>query len=436
MARINPLFGRMKGKYGGSVMYSYNGKQIMRERVIEVRNPRSSKQAIQRAILATCGRFVSAFTPILNNSIQSETSKVKTLAKIRSYNMDYLRQLAAQNLGFYNRKGSVYVSPNDYIISRGDLQGINPLRSEAARLFLDSGIVCIPVSELNTSSASTATASQAFPTVTVGDQITILATYTADFSRTTTIVRYCRFAFKDDATPVFLEQPDGTSILNPAAVDLTKADGDWRLLRFSDETVGDVNVSSIVVTNFLGVDRADMCGIIVSREADKKRSSAYMVSAIFDDDPDFQIDGVYPTYMDGSSNIEMPSDVYLNNDANVTPPSPNDMIGITMNNSNPLILPHQFGTAVSPQTIMILVPRSDYVLPSNFTVRVNYTANDVAQVASFSPNDTATVGDITWRMSGAEIQLNRAEQTGGTNQVTVTSVTYVDRAAGINKTWE
>lgn len=434
MARINPLFGRMKGKYGGSVMYSYNGKQIMRERVIEVRNPRSSKQAIQRAILATCGRFVSAFTPILNNSIQSETSKVKTLAKIRSYNMDYLRQLAAQGLGFYNRKGSVYVSPNDYIISRGDLQGINPLRSEAARLALDSGFVWVPFSELNTDS-SAVTASQAFPSVAVGDQITILATYTSDFSRTTTIVRYCRFAFKDDVTPVFLEGEEYFT-LNPAAIDLTKADGDWRLLGFSDDVAGEVRVSRIDLSNFIGVDRVDMAGIIVSREADKKRSSAYMVSAIFDDDPDFLINGVYPTYMDGSTNIEMPSDVYLDNDANVTPPSPNDMIGITMNNSNPLVLPHQFGTAVSPQTIMILVPRGDYVLPSNFTVRVNYTANDDAQVASFSPNDTATVGDITWRLSGAEIQLNRAEQTGGTNQVTVTSVTYVDRAAGINKTWE
>lgn len=434
MARINPLFGRMKGKYGGSVMYSYNGKQCMRERVIEVSNPRSSRQAIQRAILATCGRFVSAFTPVLNNSIQSESSKVKTLAKIRSYNMNYLRQLAAQNLGFYNRKGSVYVSPNDYIISRGDLQGINPLRSEAARLFLDSGSLLVPFSELNTDSSS-ATASQAFPSIAVGDQITILATYTADFSRTTTIVRYCRFAFKDDATPVFLDGEDGFS-LNPAAVDLTKADGDWRLLTFTDDDLEGVRVSKIIVSDLLGVDRADMCGIIISREAEKKRSSAYMVSAIFDDDPDFLLEGVYPTYMAGSSNIEMPSDVYLDNDANVAPPSPNDMIGITMNNSDPLVLPHQFGTSVSPSTIMVLVPRSDYVLPSNFTVRVNYTAGNVAKVASFSPNDTATIDDVTWQVSGANIQINRAEQTGGTNQVTVNSVTYIDRAAGINKTWE
>lgn len=434
MAKINPLFGRMKGKYGGSVMYSYNGEQCMRERVIEVSNPRSSRQAIQRAILATCGRFVSAFTPILNNSIQSETSKVKTLAKIRSYNMSYLRQLAAQGLGFYNRKGSVYVSPNDYIISRGDLQGINPLRSEFARLYLDSGKVCVPLSDLNTTNYSF-TASQAFPSVAVGDQITILATYTSDFSRTNTVVRYCRFAFKDDATSVFLEGVEHAT-LNPAAIDLTKAEGDWRLLKFVDDAEGGVAFSVIDLTDFIGADRVDMAGIIVSREADKKRSSSYMVSAIFDDDTDFLMEGVYPTYMAGSSNIEMPSDVYLDNDANVTPPSPNDMIGITMNNSDPLVLPHQFGTSVSPATIMVLVPRSDYVLPSNFTVRVNYTAGGTAKVASFSPLDTATVDDVTWQLSGGNIQINRAEQSGGTNQVTVTSVTYVDRAAGINKTWQ
>lgn len=315
MATGNPILGTMTGSIGDVTTYRYNGKQAARVRVRRIANPKSAKQAIQRAILATCGRFVSAFIPILNNSIQSETSKVKTLAKIRSYNMDYLRQLAAQNLGFYNRKGSIYVSPNDYIISRGDLQGINPLRSEAARLLLDSAHVAVPTSDLNSIEYSY-TASQAFPSVAVGDQITIMATYTADFSRTNTIVRYCRFAFKDDVTPVFLEETDGV-YLNPAAIDLTKAEGDWRLLKFSDDTVDGESVSVINFSKFIGIDRVDMAGIIVSREADKKRSSASMVSAIFDDDPDFMIDGVYPTYMDSSSNIEMPSEVYLDNDAQV-----------------------------------------------------------------------------------------------------------------------
>lgn len=426
MARINPLFGRMKGKYGGSVMYSYNGKQCMRERVIEVRNPRSSKQAIQRAILATCGRFVSAFTPILNNSIQSETSKVKTLAKIRSYNMDYLRQLAAQNLGFYNRKGSVYVSPNDYIISRGDLQGINPLRSEAARLALDSGRMCIPLSELNSFDYSF-TASQAFPSIAVGDQITILATYTADFSRTTTIVRYCRFAFKDDVTPVFVEPEEGAPRLNPAAVDLTKAEGDWRLLGFSDDAIGGEPVSIIDFTNFLGVDRVDMAGIIVSREADKKRSSAYMVSAIFDDDPDFLIDGVYPTYMAGSSNIEMPSDVYLDNDANVTP---TPFAWITNVNGTPVVLPKSLNVSSTASTLCVLRGKN---LPAAFSMQVKFSieGSGAELTATFTNTTPGTTGGITFELDASN---NISVTASVASTISAKSIRYYD-GDGNDITW-
>lgn len=435
MAIINPLFGRMKGKYGGSVMYSNNGKQCMRERVLEVRNPRSSKQAIQRCIMATVNQFVTAFTPVLNNAIESETSRARNLAKIRSYNLNILRQLAANGDGAYCPKGAQFVAPNDFQISRGTLRGMIPLRDTAAREYLaNNGGLIFPASDLDIGDISL-TASSIFPSVSVGDQITILASMTENIAEGS-LSAYCRFAFKDDVTPALIANPDGQgAILNPAALDLTKAAGDWNKLVFVYEPVPDSGYSAILLGGLvLDASTAIQCaGVIVSREADRKRSTSYMVSKYPDE---YLLGEVYPTYMDGGTSIDMPSEVYLNNDAVVTPPSPNDQIGITLNNSDPLVLPHQFGTSVSAATIMVLVPRLDYSLPANFTVRVNYTAGGVAKVASFSPNDSATIDDVTWQVSGANIQVNRAEQTGGTNQVTVTSVTYIDRAAGINKTWE
>lgn len=435
MATLNPLFGRMKGKYGGSVMYSNNGKQCMRERVLEVRNPRSSKQAIQRCIMATVNQFVTAFTPVLNNAIESETSRARNLAKIRSYNLNILRQLAANGDGAYCPKGAQFVAPNDYLISRGTLRGMIPMRDTAARNYLaNSGGLIFPLSDLYVEN-DTLSASSVFPSVRVGDQITILASMTEDIAEGS-LSAYCRFAFKDDVTPaLFVDSETGERKLNPAAIDLSKADGDWQNLVFVFNAIPDSDLSAILVGGLVldASTNIQCAGVVVSREAERKRSTSYMVSKYPDE---YLLGDVYPTYMDGGTSIDMPSEVYLNNDAVVTPPSPNDQIGITLNNSDPLVLPHQFGTSVSAATIMVLVPRLDYSLPANFTVRVNYTAGDVEKIASFSPNDTATIDDVTWQVNGANIQINRAEQTGGTNQVTVTSVTYIDRAAGINKTWE
>ena len=311
MGRLNPILGSMRGKYGGSVLYRYNGKQCIRERVITVSNPKTSKQAIQRAILATCGRFVSAFAPVLNNAIQSETSKVKTLAKIRSLNMDYLRGLAAAGEGQFNPKGVLSIMSNDYIVSRGSLVGLNPLRSAAARTMLGSD------GELQFAARSlvinaTATASQAFPTVAVGDQITLLAVTNND-DDDIPMVGYCRFAFKDNETPVFVLVEGNNYRLNASAIDVSKAAGNWADVMF----MSDDNAIYMppVIGDFVG-DPIDLAAVIVSRESERLRSTSYAVAS--DHSTNFPIDVAYPTYMDGGSDIDMVSEVYLNNSATPT----------------------------------------------------------------------------------------------------------------------
>jgi len=312
MAQGNLILGTMKGKLGDVVAYNYNGKQAARVRRRTIANPKSAKQAIQRAIAASVAKFVSAFAPVLNNSLQSEQTKVKTLAKIRGLNMNFLRQLAAQELGTYCPKGAMFVAPNDYIISRGSLRGIEPLRSDSARSEMKrttSGIFNATDIVVN----ATNTASQAFPGIAVGDQITILAT-----SRHAivggSLVAMCRFAFKDDTTPVFLATEDeGEFLLNPAAIDLTKADGKYDELVFETATLDGSAISRIHVGNILGgVPSLTNFGLIVSREANKLRSNASMVSVA---ESGYTLAEVYPTYMDGGTPIDMPSEVYLNNDS-------------------------------------------------------------------------------------------------------------------------
>lgn len=316
MATLNPLFGRLKGKYGGSVFYSNSGTQCMRERVLEVGNPKTSKQAIQRAILATVTQFTRAFAPVLNNCIETESGKSKNLAKVRSINMDIMRRLAAEALngGFYTPKGSLVIAPNDYLISRGTLRGLSPIRDAASRAALANGALQFNDSDLVLSES--VTASQMFPTITPGDQITILAAGLDDID-VGSYSGYCRFAFKDDVTPALVVESGSIYKLNEAAVDLTKAAGNWKALRF---TPGTGVRNTILVGGVFGGnedEKTDLAGVIVSRESQRMRSTSYMLSV--DSFAGFTLEEVYPTYMAGGTPIDMPSEVYLNNDSQGAP---------------------------------------------------------------------------------------------------------------------
>lgn len=57
MSKINPLFGKERGKYGGSVYYVLKGEQIKREYNPSPSNPRSYAQQAQRALLANMTKF-------------------------------------------------------------------------------------------------------------------------------------------------------------------------------------------------------------------------------------------------------------------------------------------------------------------------------------------------------------------------------------------
>lgn len=374
MAKGNLILGTMSGKLGDVVAYNYNGKQAARVRRRSIANPRSAKQAIQRAIAATVAKFVSAFAPVLNNSLQSEQTKVKTLAKIRGMNMNMLRQLAAMELGTYCPKGAMFVAPNDYIISRGSLRGIEPLRSDSALSEMRrtiSGIFNATDIVINVNN----TASQAFPGIAVGDQISIIVTShtaIADGSQ----VAMCRFAFKDDTTPVFLATEDeGEFLLNPAAIDLTKADGKYDELVFETATLGNSAISRIHVGNILGgVVFLDNFGLIVSREENKLRSNARMVSVALSE---YSLADVYPTYMDGGTAIDMPSENYLDNDVPVLNDSGSSLYMGYATSSNPA-LPFTFTSDQS-------------------TIRINTSVKDV-------PSGTQTLGYIKGRLNGVEYE--------------------------------
>lgn len=422
MATGNLILGTMSGKLGDVVAYNYNGKQAARVRRRQIANPKTSKQAIQRAIAATVAKFVSAFAPVLNNSLQSEQTKVKTLAKIRGLNMNMLRQLAAAGDGTYCPKGAMFVAPNDYIISRGSLSGIEPLRSDRALSEMrrtTSGIFNATDIVIN----ATNTASQAFPGIAVGDQITIIATShraIADGSQ----VAYCRFAFKDDTTPVFLATEDeGEFLLNPAAIDLTKVDGQYDELVFETATLDGSDISRIHVGNLLGgVPILDNFGLIVSREQNKLRSNAHMVSVALSS---YTLAEVYPTYMDGGTAIDMPSENYLDNDAVVVVPP---FLELLNPDGTAAIMPLQRNLTTSAAS-MFKFNRAPAV---RFNITINYTIANTPYTAQIDQASSTTVSGVTWEYASSYNVIAT-----GTEAVdfTITSVRYRDNE-GNDITWD
>lgn len=414
----------MRGKYGGSVLYRYNGKQCVRERAITVGNPRTAKQAIQRAILSTVGQFVSAFAPILNNSVQSIQKRAATLAFIRKENMNMLRRLAVGNAGFYNERGGQFIAPNDYLISRGTLMGLNPLSDSVGRGNLDNGQLTFSETAILTADLGL-TASQAFPTIALGDQITFLASAMED-SAEGSRYGYCRFAFKDDTTPVFIAgEVQNTYVLNPSAVDLSKAAGNWQSLVFaSGDDVTVVFLGALAGGNY--DDFIDLGGVIVSRESGKMRSTSHMVSSTTA--TEYILDLVYPTYMASGETFDFPSDVYLDNDSNAQAAP---FVYITNVDGSAVVMPKSLNVSTTASTLCKVRGNN---LPSAYelTIKFSIQGSGAVLTANFTNTTPGSSGGITFAVN----ESNEIEATANIpSTIIAQQITYQD-GDGHNVVWQ
>lgn len=72
MAKDNMLLGMARGKVGDVVFYRANGQQISRARNRRPANPRTSKQSLQRAVMASVSRLYSVGRVIFDHSWENE----------------------------------------------------------------------------------------------------------------------------------------------------------------------------------------------------------------------------------------------------------------------------------------------------------------------------------------------------------------------------
>ncbi len=305
MAKLDGVI-QFTGKLGQTVgAKGQDGRNVLRVRRNTIKNPKTDAQCAQRMICTTAAQAVSQLKQILNNSFEGKSFGAKSLQHARSLYMRMLRTVPSLdgNGMVYLPKGSLNFPINKYPLSEGSLPdpGVN--------IDTTDGILSVQ-SAIAAGAIATATAKQAFPKVEVGHQITIVVAHDNGASRE--VVSFCRFAFKNNTTPVFITS-EGTTTLNPAAIDLSLAEGNWDKLGF------EVDVDSFLridLVKFIGGDAAIGASFIVSDKAGGKRSTAFL--KVNTDVSDAERGGLpaaeaMPTYGDNAASLNLPSDYYLQN---------------------------------------------------------------------------------------------------------------------------
>lgn len=166
MAQSKSFFSLRKGSTKTLTFSVYNGKQVTKDRVTDVKNPRSSLQMKQRAIMATALHAYSTLKEICDHSFEGLTYGQKSMNYFVSQNIRMLRS-TAPNVNLSMFKGNSV--SNAYVISMGSLKKVALYDTE------DSGIkyFCIDIEPI-TASTTFANLMGNFGATQIGDMVTIV----------------------------------------------------------------------------------------------------------------------------------------------------------------------------------------------------------------------------------------------------------------------
>lgn len=132
MAKSNGFFTLRRGSTKSLTFSVYNGKQITKDRVSSVANPKSQRQQYQRAIMATVMAAYSAMKAIEDHAFQGKSKGSENQREFMSRNLNKMR---SELISYYDTNPLItaqkFVSvgpktptilPCAWVISRGSLQ--------------------------------------------------------------------------------------------------------------------------------------------------------------------------------------------------------------------------------------------------------------------------------------------------------------------------
>lgn len=124
MAQSKGFFGLRKGSTKSLTFSVLDGKQITKDRVYDVKNPRTEAQMRQRMLMTTIGAAYKTLKSIADHSFEGYSSGVQCMRQFNSRNLNRFKQAAAAKGSVaFNEYKDGDVNPMPFILASGSLPG-------------------------------------------------------------------------------------------------------------------------------------------------------------------------------------------------------------------------------------------------------------------------------------------------------------------------
>lgn len=124
MAQSKGFFGLRKGSTKSLTFSTLDGKQITKDRVYEVKNPRTENQMRQRMLMTTVGAAYKMLKSIADHSFEGFSSGMQCMRQFNSRNLNRFKQAAAAKGSVaFNEYKDGDINPLPFILASGSLPG-------------------------------------------------------------------------------------------------------------------------------------------------------------------------------------------------------------------------------------------------------------------------------------------------------------------------
>lgn len=126
MAQSKGFFGLRKGSTKSLTYSVLDGKQITKDRVYDVKNPRTESQMRQRMLMTTIGAAFKTLKSIADHSFEGYSSGMQCMRQFNSRNLNRFKQAAAAKGSVaFNKYKDGDINPLPFILASGSLPGFS-----------------------------------------------------------------------------------------------------------------------------------------------------------------------------------------------------------------------------------------------------------------------------------------------------------------------
>lgn len=135
MAQSKSFFGLRKGSTKSHTYSTLDGKQITKDRVYDVKNPRTEGQMKQRMLMTTVGAAYKYMKSIADHSFEGKASGMACMREFNSRNLNRFKKAASVNGHVaFNEYKDGDINPLPFILSSGSLPGFDFKLNESSQL--------------------------------------------------------------------------------------------------------------------------------------------------------------------------------------------------------------------------------------------------------------------------------------------------------------